>query len=403
MARTRSIADPLPTSGLRQLTLGGWVRGFASADPGDAVRHANRLAATVMALMAFGFLLQASHAATTLSPQAFRADLVGEIGVRTVGLGVLLCAWRLGPTRLRPLLAPIVVLSLLLLLLVWVPGVGRSVNGASRWIHVGLSIQPSELARIALVLWIADRCVRAGPRLLEFFRGVLPVLALAVVFFLAVVLQPDLGAALLLLLTALATMWVGGAGLGAAALPLVVGFGAAIFLAVRFLPYVKSRLDMWVGDAHNEQLSDSLGALANSGQYGVGFANGELRNRGFNYMDSDFVFALVGEEFGFAGVVLVVGLLAAFLWNALRLILALPRRFEATVAFGLCLSVALQAHLHILVSTGLAPPKGMTLPFLSAGGTSFVVSSLAIGLALGAARTSSHSPIEPCSRSNATG
>lgn len=403
MSPPRPIRDPAESSGLRQLTLGGWFEDFAAPGAEESLRHAGRLFAVVLCLMGVGFLLQVSHASTTLSPEAFRSELVVEIGVRAVGLGVLFVAWWLGPDRLRPYLAPLLLGALLLLLLVWMPGVGRSVNGASRWIDVGLSVQPSELARIALVLWIADRCVRAGPKLSSFTRGVLPILAVSVAFFLCVVLQPDLGAAVLLLIGALATMWIGGVAFSSVGLPLVLGVGTAVALAARFLPYVKSRLDMWMGDAHNEQVSDSIAALANSGDLGLGFAGGELRNRGFNYMDSDFVFALVGEEFGLAGMLLVLGLYAAFLWHALRLVLALPQRFGAVAAFGLCVTVAFQALVHVQVASGMAPPKGMTLPFLSAGGTSFVVSSLAIGLALGAARIAGQSSSEPCSRSNATG
>ena len=113
------------------------------------------------------------------------------------------------------------------------------------------------------------------------------------------------------------------------------------------------------------------------------------RNAGVPYLESDYVFALVGEELGLVGMLLVLGLLVAFLWFGLRLVLSVRDRYEALVSFGLLVSVALQAMLHVQVVAGLAPPKGMTLPFISDGGTSLIVSSLAVGLALGAARRSS--------------
>jgi cell division protein FtsW len=395
----RRIQDPAQASGLRQLTL--WFDGFTAAAPEEVLRHANRLLTTVLVLMAFGFLVQASHAATTLSPEQFRSDLIGEIGIRAIGLGVLFGAWWLGPTRLRPFLAPLVVLVLLMLAAVWAPGIGRSINGAARWIHVGLSIQPSELARIVLVLWIADRCVRAGPRLSSFTTGALPMLGMVALFASLVALQPDIGATLLLVLGALATMWVGGVAFRKAAIPVLVFVAVGLAAAARFLPHVRGRFAMWRGASHNEQVADSIAALSNAGPTGVGFAAGELRNRGFNYMDSDFVFALVGEEFGLAGVLFVLALIAAFLWHTLRLVLAMPGRFEAVAAFGLCLSVAFQVLVHVQVATGMVPPKGMTFPFLSAGGTSFVVSSLAIGLALGAARATAapRTAVVPASQS----
>ena len=110
---------------------------------------------------------------------------------------------------------------------------------------------------------------------------------------------------------------------------------------------------------------------------------GDARNQGVPYLDSDLVFAQVGEELGVLGLVLLVGLYLAFAWYSLRLVLSIPDRYEALAAFGLLLCTALQAMLHMQIVSGLAPPKGMTLPFLSDGGTSLLVSCLAVGLALG--------------------
>jgi cell division protein FtsW len=134
---------------------------------------------------------------------------------------------------------------------------------------------------------------------------------------------------------------------------------------------------------------------------GAGFTHGGFRNHGVPYLASDYAFALVGEELGVLGLWLVLALLCAFLWFSLRLVLSIADRFEALACFGLLVSVGLQAMIHVQVVSGLAPPKGMTLPFLSDGGTSLVVSSMAVGLALGAARRN-HEELHPCIRSNAT-
>jgi cell division protein FtsW len=115
-------------------------------------------------------------------------------------------------------------------------------------------------------------------------------------------------------------------------------------------------------------------------------AQGEFRNVGLPYQNSDYVYSLVGEEFGLLGMLLTTGLVLAFVWFSLRLVLSIKDRFSALAAFGLLLSVGLQAMIHMQVVTELAPPKGMTLPFISHGGTSLIVSALAVGLALGAAR-----------------
>jgi cell division protein FtsW len=141
--------------------------------------------------------------------------------------------------------------------------------------------------------------------------------------------------------------------------------------------------------------------MSKGGALGEGLTLGVSRNAGVPYLESDCVFGLVGEELGLVGMLVVIGLLLAFLWYASRLVLSVKNRYEALVSFGLLVSVALQAMLHVQVVAGLAPPKGMTLPFISDGGTSLLVSSLAVGLALGAARRV-HQPELSCSPLNAT-
>jgi cell division protein FtsW len=139
-------------------------------------------------------------------------------------------------------------------------------------------------------------------------------------------------------------------------------------------------------------------ADARGGLLGVGYGRGLYRNSGVPYQDSDYVFALVGEELGLLGVALTLGLFLALAWYSLRLVLSIPDRFGALAAFGLLLSVCVQAMVHLQVVVGLAPPKGMTLPFVSDGGTSLFISSLAVGLALGAARAGGDHRTSPAAR-----
>jgi cell division protein FtsW len=218
-------------------------------------------------------------------------------------------------------------------------------------------------------------------------RGVLPMLALALVFFCLVACETDIGGAMLLLLCAFATMWVGGAR------PTHV-FGtfttiAATALAIGFtaIPYVRYRIESFFGD-QTQQISDGLVAMQSGGLWGLGLGQGIHRNLGVPYLESDLVFAQVGEELGLIGMVVVLLLYVGLLWHGLMLLLRVGDRFDALASFGLLVSTALQAMLHVQVVAGLAPPKGMTLPFVSHGGTSMVVSCLGIGLALGAARRS---------------
>jgi cell division protein FtsW len=386
----------------QQLTITGFLDNLVRrAEVHDPLRPATRLFLVVLALYALGLLVQASHSATTDSPARFLHELRDQALFRVAGIGVLLVCFRIGPRGLRRLLPHLTVLSFVLLVLAYVPGFGVVKNGAFRWVRVlGVTFQPSELARILLVLWIADRCVRLGPMVYDIRRGVLPMLGVALVFFLLILFETDLGGAMLLLICALSTMWVGGARLLPVTASLVAIGGGAITSASLFVPYMRDRIAMWFGHVENDQVSHTLRALASGGAGGAGLGRGAFRNAGVPYLESDYVFALVGEELGLVGLLLVLGLLCAFLWFSLRIVLSLRERYEALASFGLLVSVALQAMVHVQVVSGLAPPKGMTLPFLSDGGTSLIVSSVAVGLALGAARRS-HEELYPCNPSNA--
>lgn len=371
-----------------QLTFTGFLDGLAKrAEVEDPLRPATRLFLVVCALMGVGLLVQASHAATTRGPDEFFQEVTSQVVFRVVAVVVMLLAFRLGPNRLRPLVPHLVAACAILLLLCFVQPFAVFRNGSHRWVSLGIvTFQPSELARIAIVLWVADRCVRLGHLVFHLRRGVLPMLTLALGFFFLILIETDLGGSMLLLICVLSTMWVGGARLLPVGAVMVGVGGGAIVLSSVWVPYIRDRIAMFLGEVQNDQVTSTFEALSSGGVFGAGFTQGAYRNDGVPYLESDYVFALVGEELGLFGTWLVLGLYCAFLWFSLRLVLSLRDRYQALVAFGLLLSVALQAMIHVQVVSGLAPPKGMTLPFLSDGGTSLVVSSLAVGIALGAAR-----------------
>jgi len=405
MARTKTVVLEQKPVG-EQLTIMGFLDNLArKAEVHDPMRPATRLFVVVLALSLLGFLMQTSFAATTRTPDEFWAEVRGQALMRLLSVGVMLLAFRLGPAGLRRLLPHLVLLSAILLVLVFIEPFRAARNGAFRWVELPLgarlTFQPSELARIVVVLWVADRCVKLGRRVHDIRRGVLPMLALTLVFFGLVLVETDLGGSMLLLICALSTMWVGGARMLPVGASLVAIGGGVISAASLFVPYMRNRISMWFGQVDNGQVSGTLQALASGDLFGAGFSHGGYRNDGVPYLESDYVFALVGEELGVLGTWLVLACWLAFLWFALRLVLSLRERYEALATFGLLLSVALQAMVHVQVVAGLAPPKGMTLPFLSDGGTSLIVSSFAVGLALGAARKT-HEELYPCTPSNAT-
>ena len=376
----------LPTTRLRTPLLDRLGPG-ATADP---ERPATALFCITLAFLALGFLLQLSHAATTVPVESFPGELRELVGLRAIALLVLLAAWRFGPSGVRPLVPGLALATLVALVLCYVPPFRQGANGSLRWIDLPflpVTLQPSEIARVVIVLWIADRCARLGDRMHLLVRGFLPTFSFGLLMFTPIVRQPDLGGALLFLLALVSTMWVGGARPAHVIGSLGLVGGAGMLYAVSSLAYVRQRLSVWVSDSGNEQVTRTLQAIASGDWLGVGYAQGAWRNHGLQYMQTDYAYSLVGEELGLAGLLVVLVLVLAFVWYSFQLVLSIRDRYRALVAFGLLTSVALQAMLHLQVVTGLAPPKGMNLPFLSAGGSSLVASALAVGLALGAARS----------------
>ena len=305
VAGPRAIRDPRPESGLTQLHFTGLLERLSRR---DAEGPANILFGLVLALLGFGLLLQAGHAATVMGPAEFKADFLSEVRDRILALGVLLLAVRTGIRRLERFLPLGMSLAVLALVLVWAPVIGSGANGSNRWLRIGLSVQPSEFARVALILWVAWYSIRLGPKVNE-LGGVLRMFLPTLLFAGLVWVEPDKGGACVLFLCAAATMWVGGVDSSRVALPFFLLVAGAMVIANAANTYSRGRIEMWIGDSYNEQVVEGMGAIASSGSVGAGFAGGELRNRGFSYMDSDFVFSLVAEEFGAFGMALV---LAAF-------------------------------------------------------------------------------------------
>ncbi|MDP6520797.1 MAG: FtsW/RodA/SpoVE family cell cycle protein [Planctomycetota bacterium] len=360
-----------------------------TAEVEDARRPAAKVFYIVLALLGLGFLVQASHAATTLSVPAFRSELLELLIMRMAGIAIMLGAMRLGPRGVRRFIPALFLLSVLALVAVYLPLLSHPVNGSRRWIMVpglGLTLQPSEFARVAAVLWVADRCRRLGPRIREMRNGYLPLLLVGLGLFLLVGLETDLGGAFLLFVCFLATMWVGGADRAHLGWSMATIGGGGFILGYSAIAYVRDRVAVWMGEVGNSQVIHTGFAMASGDWFGTGLGQGLWRNRAVPYLQTDYVFALVGEELGLVGMFVALGLIGALAWFSLRLVLSVRDEFSALVAFGLLTSVLFQTLIHLSVVTGLAPPKGMTLPFVSDGGTALLSSCFAMGLALGAAR-----------------
>jgi cell division protein FtsW len=303
-----------------------------------------------------------------------------------LGLVVMGAAMR---TDYRKLRRPAVVYSALCasaLLLIGVLFL-RPVNDTHRWIRLGwLSFQPAELAKLALVLFLAYHLERKGERVNDFLTSIFPVLLLMAWFTFLVLIQPDLGTAAALTLIGCVMLFLAGvrlryfAGLAALGLPL-------LYQAIVTAPYRRERLEAFLNpwsDARGSgyQIIQSLIAVGTGGVTGVGLMEGRQKLFYLPYPYSDFIFAVIGEELGLLGALAVVGGFLLLLWRGVRAAWKAPDAFGLYLAAGLTLAIVLQAFINVSVVLGLLPTKGIPLPFISAGGSSLVLTLLSIGVVL---------------------
>jgi len=295
------------------------------------------------------------------------------------------------PMRVWQTLSPLMLLvALALLCLVLVPGVGVEVNGATRWVRIGImNLQVSEPARLCLLVYLAGYAVRQQKNLRERFVGFLRPMLVLIVASGLLLAQPDFGAAIVLLATALMLLFVAGARLRDFLLFFIAALAAMTTLALTS-PYRMKRLtaflDPWA-DPYDSgfQLTQSLIAIGRGEWFGVGLGDSVQKLFYLPEAHTDFVFAVYAEEFGLLGSLLLVGLFLALLWRIIRLALravSAERYFEAYLAVAIGTWLGLQAFINVGVNMGMLPTKGLTLPLISYGRSSLIVTMAAIGLLL---------------------
>ena len=280
------------------------------------------------------------------------------------------------------------VISLALLTLTLIPGLGHSVNNSTRWLDLGsIRFQPSELIKPALVLWMAAYVAHHGTLLETRLRGVLLPLGIVALTALLLLLQPDFGTACVIAATALCMLFLCGGYLRAllgCALCATVAMGGLAVAAPYRLMRIQSFLDPWA-DPFNSgyQLTQSLIAIGSGGMWGRGLGDGVQKHFYLPEMHTDFVFAVAAEELGLIGAVAIILLFAMFLTAAFRIARqaqAREQHFAAAVAYGVGLWISLQAFVNIAVNMGALPTKGLTLPLMSAGGSSMLATLAGLGL-----------------------
>ena len=312
-------------------------------------------------------------------------SLVVAFIVAVLAFQVPLATWE----KLAPWLF---VLSLLLLILVLVPFIGKGVNGARRWISLGImNFQPSELAKFAVLLYAADYMVRKMEVKERFFRAVMPMAIAIAIVGLLLLAEPDMGAFMVISVIAMGILFLGGVNARmffVIATVVVVAFGLMVMLSEWRRERIFAYLDPWsdkysMGKGY--QLSHSLIAFGRGEIFGVGLGGSIEKLHWLPEAHTDFLMAVIGEEFGLLGVLTVIGL---FMWMTRRIMhigrqsIALDRLFAGLVAQGVGIWMGFQTFINIGVNLGALPTKGLTLPLMSYGGSAILMNLIALAVVL---------------------
>ncbi len=371
-----------------RLLLGGRDRrGAPSADTLDWT-----LLGIVAALLLIGLVMLASASMSIAESRTgnpfhyFNRQLVYLL----LGLLLGLLAFRVSLDRWQRSGPMLLGLGLALLLLVLVPGIGKEVNGSSRWLSLGvLNVQVSEVFKLCFIVYLAGYLLRRGEEVRNSFSGFLKPMLLVCLAAALLIFEPDFGATVIISATALGMLFLAGAHFWQFLL-LFVGLGGAGALLVLASPYrlarVTSFLNPW-DDPFDKgfQLVQSLIAIGSGAWNGVGLGGSVQKLFYLPEAHTDFLFAVLAEELGLIGVLCVIGLFAALVWRILQLAVraercALP--FGVHLAQGMAIWLALQAFINIGVNMGLLPTKGLTLPLMSYGGSSLLITCLSLTLLL---------------------
>lgn len=361
-------------------------RPLSRMGPSDPV-----LAALIVGLLGFGVVMVFS--ASTIEATVSFSDPYYYLRRQSVfamlGLIVMFIASRVDYRRLQPFTYPALVL-VTGLLVASVSGLGHSGGGAARWLRFGpVHVQPSELAKVALVLWLSYSLAKKQERVKSFSVGMLPHLLMAGVLMVLCLEQPDFGGAVVLSFLTFTLLFVAGARIGYLALVAMVGFAGAAWL-VRTENYRWERWKAWLEMAeHRQDLAyqpfQSVMSFGSGEFSGLGLGKG-LQVLYLPEAHTDFIAAIIGEELGFVG---IVGLCVAYVVlvaRGVRIALSAVDEYGSYLAFGISALFGAQALINLSVAMAILPTKGLTLPFISYGGSSLLVSAGAVGILLNISR-----------------
>ncbi len=342
----------------------------------------------VLLLVGFGILMVYSasfySAALTYSDKMF--FLKKQVAGAVIGLIALVTMYFISYENLKKLKWVAMGLSLILLALVFIPGIGVRVYGAKRWINLGLfTLQPSEIAKFGFVLFAAASLAEAKEKV-KGFSGIFMTLLAGCLVCLLIIMEPNMSITICVGVTMLSMLFIGGARWKHFAL---MAIPVIIFIPVLILmePYRLRRLVAFIdpfksATGEGFQLVQSLYGLASGGLFGVGLFNSRQKYLFLPFAESDFIFSIIAEEFGFVGCLVLIAVFLVVIIRGIIISMKAPTRFGCYLASGITTIIALQLIINVAVVTGSIPPTGLPLPFISAGSTSLVVFMAAVGVLL---------------------
>ena len=294
--------------------------------------------------------------------------------------------------KFKRIAKPLLVLSLISLVLVLIPGIGREVAGARRWFRFKfISFQPSELACMGIIIYIADFISRKGNIINQFFRGFLPPVLVLGVCALLILMQPDLGTTLAIGIVVFIMLFVAGVRVSYLSSIILASLPMLYFL-IFSIPYRRMRimafLNPWLDPKGSGfQIIQSQIALGSGGLFGTGLGHSKQKLFYLPAAHTDFIFSIIGEELGLLGTLGIIILFMIFIQQGLKIIKNAPDKFGYFLASGLVLMISLKALINIGVSCGVLPTKGLPLPFISYGGSSLIFDMVSVGILINIART----------------
>ena len=281
----------------------------------------------------------------------------------------------------------ILLICIILLVLVLIPGIGLVRNGSRSWFGIGnFSIQPSEFSKLGLIIFTSKYLYRSNKFLKDYKSGVLPILFILFLVFGLIMLEPDFGTGMIIVITIIALLYVSGVDMKFFIILFIIGIFGIIGLII-IAPYRMDRITSFVNPWSDPlgtgfQIIQSLYAIGPGGLFGVGYLNSRQKAFYLPEPQTDFIFSIVAEEFGIVGALVILSLFGIILYRGIKISLKQENLFSKYLAFGLIFQLIVQVIMNLSVVIGLIPVTGVTLPFMSYGGSSLLTSLVGIGILL---------------------